>query len=800
MQQNIELTISTASSRMATKWIKQNITWFDFIEKLKIPIKSTETLDQYMELSKKDQDNLKDVGGYIGGELVDGSRKKGVLYRSFIALDLDNIPPGETENILKRISSLGCTSVTHSTRKHSLYNPRIRAIIPTNRAMTPDEYEPVARKTASFIGTEYCDPTTFQVGRLMYWPSCSSDSQYIHQYVPGKLLDVKGILDLYKDWQNVKEWPTVSTESREINREIKKQKNPLEKDGPIGAFCKSYTILEAIEKFLPDAYEPCDTDNNRLTYTGGSTTAGAIIYDDVFLYSNHATDPVSKTLCNAFDLVRIHKFGYLDDGAKEGTPANKIPSYLEMVKLLKEDPKVREFLEEKRKSTAREDFGEPGADNTWTEKLTTNDDGDKVDSTIENVLTILENHPQIKGKLRYEEFSNTLQVLGTLPWNPTSEKREWKDIDDTQLRVFLEKKYKITGEKKINDATNACFDNNRCNELQEFLKSLKWDGKKRLDTILIDYLGAKDNIFTREAIRKALIAAVARAMAPAGVYIKWDTMLTIYGPQGCGKSTLFRFLGLDWYSDSLQTFEGKDASESLRGMWIIEIGELNAMNRSETNAAKLFLSKVEDVYRPPYGRRLEKFPRKCIFFGTTNESDFLKDATGNRRFWVIPVGINKPTKSVWNDLPTEVKQIWAEAFLYWQLGESLLLSSESDKLATESQKEHRVVDDLEGVILEFLEKEIPENWYGLDANKRKDIINNTYPTPEGVKMIKRNKICPLEVFIECLGGKLTNKDPRVLKSIRNTLRRLDGWKEEGSREFGTGYGGQRGFKRLQQNE
>ena len=651
------LTISTANSRTSTTWIKQELTWQEFVNRLRVPITSTETLDEYMKLPTDKQANLKDVGGFIGGKLTDGTRKGGVEFRSIITLDLDNILAGKTEEVVKKVAAFDCAHVVHSTRKHERSKPRLRIHIPLDRDVSAEEYEAISRYLASAIGMEMCDHTTFQVGRLMYWPSCSSGSDYVfHPDESNTFINADGILAKYKDWRDISEWPTAPKEKKERNKELKKQENPLEKKGIVGAFCRSYDIYEAIEKYIPDAYEPHGNDSSRMTYTGGSTSAGAIIYEgDVFLYSNHATDPCSKTLCNAFDMVRRHMFGHLDSNAEENTPPVTMPSYVALKKLLLDDEKVKELLKEERENAIMEDFGIEGEDNSWLKGLTLNKKGDKVEPTIENVLLILENHPAIKGKLKYEEFSNSAQVLGTLPWNTSDGKREWKEIDDTQLRLFLEKEFKITGVLKIFDAVNACFDNNKYSAVQDYLKGLKWDGKKRIDTLLMDYLGAEDNIFTREATRKHLVAAVARGM---GNYVKFDNMLVLQGLQGIGKSTFIGHLASnELYSDSLQSFTGKDAYEGLNGTWLVEIGELAALRKSETDAAKLFLSKVEDAYRPAYGRRLEKHPRRCVFYGTTNEKYFLKDATGNRRFWIIPVSINIPTKSVWDDLPNERDQI-----------------------------------------------------------------------------------------------------------------------------------------------
>jgi len=214
------------------------------------------------------------------------------------------------------------------------------------------------------------------------------------------------------------------------------------------------------------------------------------------------------------------------------------------------------------------------------------------------------------------------------------------------------------------------------NEVQDYLRAIEWDGIKRLDTLFVDYLGALDISYTRTITRKALVAAVSRAMVPG---TKFDNMVIIGGPQGIGKSTVLRILGKDWFSDSLQTFEGKEASEMIQGVWINELGELSGMSKSETNAVKQFLSRTEDIFREPFGKRTGRYPRRCVFFGTTNDKEYLKDLTGNRRFWPIDVGIQNPIKNVWNQLPDELDQIWAEAYTYWQMGEPLYLSGEIEK-------------------------------------------------------------------------------------------------------------------------
>ena len=284
MQNNRMLQISTAGSRKATQWPQSTIMWSEFVEKLKTPVWGTETLDQYLALPKSKQDDLKDVGGFVGGTFI-GLRRKAAYVegRDLITLDLDNIPAGQTEDVLKRVSGLGCAAVVYSTRKHSGYAPRLRVIVPLDRTATADEYEPAARKLASLLGIEFCDPTTFDAERLMYWPSCSSDSQYVYQVYDNPFCSLKGLLGMYSDWHDVTQWPQVPGADAIERRRLAKQEDPTTKRGIIGAFCRTYSITQAMEKFIPGMYEETDMQG-RYTYTGGETTGGALVYDgDLFL-------------------------------------------------------------------------------------------------------------------------------------------------------------------------------------------------------------------------------------------------------------------------------------------------------------------------------------------------------------------------------------------------------------------------------------------------------------------------------------------------------------------------------------
>ncbi|MFZ5645797.1 MAG: VapE domain-containing protein [Bacillota bacterium] len=788
-----QITISAAGSRKATLWPVQKLYWSELVQRLHTPSRGVETLAEYLSMPKPRQDDLKDVGGFVAGEIRGGGRRKetNVLGRDVLTLDLDNIPPGQTQDILRRVEALGCAYAVYSTRKHEEAKPRLRVLVPVNRTATADEYEPASRKLGSIIGIELCDPTTFQVHRLMYWPSCCSDSTYVYQYGDKPFLDLDGILAMYQDWRNVAEWPEVPGAQQARVKLAARQEDPTAKAGVVGAFCKTYDIYRAMDTLIPGEYTPCDDDPGRYTFTGGSTTGGAIVYDNgAFLYSHHATDPAGGRLVNSFDLVRLHRFAELDDEAKPDTPTNKLPSYNAMCQLAISDPSVAALLNQERYEKATREFaGDPNDNTNWMAKLAVSYTTGMPAKTVDNVLIILENDPLLRGKLAFDEFANRGLVLGPLPWDGCMERRQWTDVDDAGLRHYIERTYGITGKERIFDATALCAHKHTINDVRDYLTGLEWDGIKRLDTLLIDYLGAKDSPYTRAVIRKSLTAAVARVMTPG---CKYDYMPIFTGPQGLGKSTFLRLLGRRWYSDSLQTFEGKEASEMLQGVWINELGELNGLSKSETNAVKQFLSRAEDIFRVPYGRRTSNYPRRCVFFGTTNDSEFLKDRTGNRRFWPVNVGVQPVTKNVFTQLEDEVNQIWAEVFCYWQLGEQLYLTGAAEEEAKVQQEIHRESDPREGLIREFVERPVPVDWEKRTLSERKLYWSGEFGR-DTCGTIERDRICAAEVWCECLGGDLKYMKRTDSLAINSILSCIPGWKKHTSTfRFGC-YGIQKGY-------
>lgn len=792
MVYDYKITLSVGRSRWDMDWRQQEMSLSELWTRLSTPVRSTETMAEYLSLSKSKQDKLKDVGGYVAGALNGSRRKAGaVKYRSIITLDLDNIPNGATDQIVARVEALGCGYCIYSTRKHRPDAPRLRVLFPLGVPATADEYEPCARRMADYIGMELADPTTFEVTRLMYWPSVCSDGEYIFYYADKPLLSVPGLLYTYEDWRDVSSWP-VSPGAVAPVRLAAKQGDPETKKGIVGAFCRVYDVPTAMDKFLPGIYEETATEG-RYTFTGGSTTGGAVLYDNgKFLFSHHATDPCGGRLVNAFDLVRIHRFGDLDDSVDANLPVNRLPSFAAMAEVATEDSEVSGLILRERWAEASDTFEpvratpdtpgtsapppagseEPGDDLSWMSGLAVHSKTGDPLNTMDNVWKILEGDPRLKGKFALNKFAGRGEVLGALPWCTENERRFWEDNDNQGLYWYLEKNYKITGNGKIDGALSLHSTRHAFNEVQAYLNGLVWDGVERLDTLFIDYLGADDTDYIRAVTRKSWVAAVARAMNPG---TKYDQMTILSGAQGLGKSTLLDTMSRGWFNDSIRTFEGKDASELLQGVWIVEIAELDAFRKTDVSRIKQFISQRADRFRAAYGRHVKEMPRCCVFFGTTNNDEYLADRTGNRRFWPVEVGRQPAKLSVFNDLPDTVDQLWAEATVRWRLGEPLYLTGGLAEAAAEAQEAHRESNSREGIILDWLDKPIPEDWSHWTLQQRRVFWMDG--APDGIPLVPRDRVCALEVWCELFEG--NKKDMRYTDAveINAILSGAPGWKK-----------------------
>ena len=446
------------------------------------------------------------------------------------------------------------------------------------------------------------------------------------------------------------------------------------------------------------------------------------------MYSHHATDPISGILVNAFDLVRLHKFGDLDEKVSANTKEENKPSFKAMCSFVNNDPTARATLDLERMKAfemVSTEEGEPEEltkdDLSWIADLKRNEDG-RVLPTIRNLETIMQNDFNIKGKIYSDAFTGRNYCGGAVPWDKTGY-HEWTDEDDCGLIGYIETAYAVYHKDKCYTALTNVLRNNRINSVADYLNSLSWDGVERAETLFIDYLGAEDNCYTREVTLKTLLACAIRAYKFGA---KYDNMLILSGEQGIGKSTILEKLGKDWFADFKARTVGKEAEEAIAGKWIVEMGELAALNKQESEDIKQFLSMKSSYHREAYGRRSIEHKRKCVFFGTSNKDEFLRDETGNRRFYPLPVGVKKHKKNIWKDLTgSEIDQIWAEiAFKVdacledYDALQYQVLSEESNKILAGLHEEFMEQDPIQSMVEKFAATQVPVKWMDMDIAQR----------------------------------------------------------------------------------
>lgn len=740
-----ELDIAVGRSRKEVNWKNKTVDWSSFLNRIKDTHRSHETFSQYLGMNKTMQSDIKDIGGFVGGFIAGGRRKiENISHRQLVTLDIDF----GTMDIWADFKLMGFAGAIYSTHKHSPDKPRLRLIVPLDREVSREEYEPIARYIANEYDINAFDDTTFDVCRLMYWPSSPKDGDYIFEYSDGEWMSADDILNSYTDWTDASSWPISERVDKAVHSEIKKQEVPTEKKGIVGAFCRTYSISEAIDKFLAEEYEACDVEN-RFTYKHGSTAAGLVVYDDLFAFSHHGTDPASGKLCNAFDLVRVHKFGIKDDGVHEKTNASKYPSFIAMENLATQDKDVKMTIAREKTEKADRDFAGIDLEEEYNDDWMVDLEVDKKRNylaTYKNVRLILDNDPFIRNKFANDIFSKRVAILKDLPWRKLKGGYDYlTDADEAELRIYLSSEpWGIKGKDLIHDVLVANTSRDVFHPVCDYIKPLVWDKIPRIDTLFIQALGVDDTEYSRACSRKMLIAAIERVFDP-GSYM--DYTMTFIGEEGVGKS---KFLGRlarnkKWHVDSFSV-DGKEAYENIRGKWLVEIAELTAVKNSDPNKVKNFLSKTSDFYRASYDRYPQDWPRQCVFFGSGNEEHFLKGIGGDRRFWPVKVDKDKITKRWDKFTEYELDQVWAEAKYFYLQGEKPFLPPKLEIVAKQMQKGYTEVDSWEDQIDDFLETLLPEDWESKDEDCLYDFTNESECTT------LRANVTTIEIWKLCFKG------------------------------------------------
>ena len=838
--------ISEARKKTSKTWRTVEVDWAEFTAKLREPLRTGETTQEYRRMSKADKDMAKAAaGGFVGGDLGSGRRvSQNLRSRSMITLDADNAKPDSWEFGAMMVPYRMCCYTTHS---HTSEAPRIRWIVPTSRDMTPDEYPAVARRVAEWLDMDTMDPTTFDTVRLFYYPTCSRDAKYGFWEQEGPLLDPDEILASYgRDdaWKDARLWPTAKTETEVQVREAKRQGEPTEKPGIVGLFCRTYDVPGAIDAFLSDVYT--EGNHGRYTYAAGSTADGAVLYNDgAFLYSHHGTDPCGGQLVNAFDLVRIHLFGDLDAEGDTETEITKRASYKRMCEFAAGDPEVKKVAAQEKIEEVDARFGdlvetgagergtEEGGKDAWHNQLTMDKKTGEIEPTIQNAMVLLRNLPDFKGKLGYNPMSDVITVKGDLPW---WEKQKHFRIDDLFQDVLAGDDNDVILSKLTQDGehpwgendwsnfyayfeplgfqtrgkTNGVLDHalknvsqeNTYHPIRSYLLSLEWDGTPRVSTMFIRWLGAEDTPLDREITRLWMMAGVDRIMRPGS---QFDQILITCGPQGIGKSRMLRMLARGFFTNSIKAANmSKETAELLQGTWVVEMGELDGMKNGDQTTIKNFISATTDRYRGAYTRSAETHPRQCVLAGTSNEGSFLRDDTGERRYWIMPVkGTGDDGTMV--GFKDEVDQLWAEAVVMWkqrlidrrQPGQRMgdvdaYLFLEDKKLKHQMearQMGYKLPEEDRDDIIGYLDTRRPANWFDMAPGDRRRFALGDWIGDASACTLEIDRISVKELRCELFGERMEDTGKKTSKSLRivSVLDSLPEWRKTGKVRI-PGYG------------
>ena len=734
----------------------------------------------------------------------------------------------------------------HSSRSHTFVKPRFRLVFLLANPVTADDYRPLAKYMAKKFDPEMTtvDPVSFRVAQMMYNPSCSSDveDQFIAFRNEGEALDPYPFLDSCDDdWQDFRKWPTCPGEKEE-RQQVDKAEWPPSKRGIVGAFCRTYDIFQAIEEFLPDVYVDLDESGSEPRYrlAEGSGGHGAVVYDDgMFLYSHHGTDEASDMNVNAFDLVRLNRFRHLDERARdlESMSMKKRPSWKAMEELCANDAEVQRELvsdfvapealfsdegdddtvvdtrsEEEaelddllgdaggRNEEARDILGQRQNRGDWRKDLEVTPQG--VKPTIYNGSVIIGNDARFRGCFAYNEL--TCNVTLVKPIKPARHlsgmdlfnKQDGDMVEDDHMnlvRALIDSPGKPLGpgyglKLSMADAGAALSivaRENSYHPVRRYLKQQRWDGKPRVESLFRDYLGAPDNVYTRETARLMLIGAVTRVFEPGH---KFDTAVILESPQGSRKSSMIKVMGRQRWSSELKNDDFGNQQkmvESMQGNWIVELPELKGIGKADANTVKAFISGEKEEVRMAYARTVKTFYRQCIFIGSTNDAQYLVDTTGNRRFWPIRVFKDKYNPIDTDKLESEMDQIWAEAYvLYQQMRKDfpegelpLMLSTEAEEIA-EMEQGSRVREGLEhtwaGIIETMVDKPVQKATLGNTG-----MLTDLDSEEEDLSVV-RNIVSVQTVWTDMLGFSLDRLDNKGVANVTRAMALVSGW-ERGPR-------------------
>ena len=559
----------------------------------------------------------------------------------------------------------------HTSYSHTPENPRFRVVVPLSRGASPEEWPSVWRWAATRcveVG-HAIDEACRDASRLWFLPAVRPGCAAEYRLVP--LGGAEGWLDV----------DAVLAEQRAADAppappRRERAASPTE-DGA------ARYVRKALDGALDDLRRaPKGTRHNviraKAYHLGGLLHTGALSADQI---ERELVGEAQRCGWDNIDKTRQTVRYQITAGARmpRALPELRHPP--------REPSSARPSGAAPSEGAGQDGVGEGGGEEDWHSLLISR--RGEITSDLANVATILEHEFHWRGRIRLNEARQQIEVMAEVEW------RAWQDTDDTDGAIWLQRHWKLrVRPDAVCQAVALLAQRHRCNPLAVWLRSLHWDGVPRLDRWLSTYAGADDSAYTRAVGACWLRSAVARALQPG---IKADAMLVLEGLQEAGKSSLFRVIGGEYFTDDVHDLSSKDAVMAIARAWIVELPELSSLGRAEVELVKAFLSRQVDRIRPPYGRAIVELLRRCVFGGTTNRADYLKDDTGNRRFWPVAVG-----RVDLDALRVDREQLLAEAVASWDAGGLLYLPTDVRDAHAEVVEGRRQEDPWESEVAGYL--------------------------------------------------------------------------------------------------
>lgn len=756
--------IVTAPKRDSRHWTPSTITWSRIVAWCSNP------------------GSVKEAGNYILGDLRPSTvthpgdpnpctnihRRKGdVVSRGVLTLDVDH-PTADFVDAAMLL--LPGAALIHTTFSSSPDSPRYRVLIPLDRALLPDEYVTACRSVMRMLGEEQFDPGSSQPERYMFRPAAQHPEWFSWWEIPGDPTPAEVLLSDHEDDLSSKEAPST------------RKRDPFTVEGTVGSFNRAYAddwqqLIDAYE--LP--YEPDGVDRWHLV--GARSVAGMGPIGPGLVFSHHATDPAAGVACSAFDLVRLHRFGFLDEDAKPGTPINKMPSTLAMLDLAVIDHRV---MAELFTADFDEELNDIAEEHAWKTQLRLRRNGDFVDC-ISN-WDLVKKHDPIFSLLYYNELSLSVETEGNLPWRPLGRGGPvFTSVDRAALAHHLERTYRVRPARFfVDELVNTTAQQRFVNPIREYLNSLEWDGTPRLEECLP---GVKPTDYTRMVARKSMVAAVARQLDPG---CKWDHSLVLFGPEGLGKSWWIDKISRG-FSASLGRIGDKDTLLTMQRSWIMVSDEGHSLRKADADVQKEFLTRCEDVFRLPYERESIVHPRRCVIWGTTNDEVFLRRQEGNRRFLIVHCEERVDFTLLTDEY---IDQLWAEAVHLYRGGETLFLGELESENAVRERERFTEEDALGGLLQEYLDTLVPPTWDQMSTDSRKLWLANQADGLEAPGTELQTVVCSVQLWAEALGRRPGEHRRLDLLEISNAMKRVPGWEMLPGRHRLPNYGPQQAFGRV----